>query len=446
MSARWSNHRLWHLGSPLQWAIWDALVAMGSMLLAFRLAPASKMIALVETHIRALPAAGIFATSSLLVSYALGSAYYTRFRSRSRVVLLILMLTLVALGLTSLVISFAIYKQIGRHIIGICALLFFGIEASVRLFWLGRITAASHHIIICSDAVYAEELCGLLKKATFPFDIVAIFGSEETDISRLQSALAAQSVHEIVVHDIPGSLKSQLLAPIDRGVAVSSMDAFAERHFLKIPCTFISPDWFFQIDFKQHHPFYHSTKRLLDILLALLGGLLAAPLLLVAILAIKLESRGPVMYTQIRVGQFQRPFIIWKLRTMRVGSECGGAQWAKTRDPRVTRIGRVLRKSRIDEIPQFWNILRGDMALIGPRPERPEFVDRLTQTIPFYRQRHLLKPGLTGWAQICYRYGSSEADAREKLSYDLYYLKNASLLLDLQILLQTIGAVARGSR
>ena len=184
----------------------------------------------------------------------------------------------------------------------------------------------------------------------------------------------------------------------------------------------------------------------MDIALSLVGTLLSAPILIVAIALIKLTSRGPVFYSQKRVGVGQNVFTIWKLRSMRIDSEKSGPQWAKAKDPRVTRVGRLFRKTRIDELPQFWNILHGEMSFIGPRPERPEFVEKLAGSIPYYRQRHLIKPGLTGWAQICYQYGASEEDAREKLSYDLYYLKNASFMLDMQIILQTIGAIAKGAR
>ena len=416
------------------------------MLAAFRLSPAYRNIAFVDTHVKALPAAAIFAVASFFTSYALGLGHYGNLRSRSRIALLVLLLSLFAMGAASLVLSSIFYKQIGRHIVAIGTALFFVTEAVVRIFWHSRVASVTHNIVICSDDAYARELRVLLESASFHVQVLSVLRCESIDASILHATLADQRLHEIVIHGLPAALKPQLLEAIDQEVAVSSMDAFAERHFLKIPCNFIDADWFFQIDFKQHHPFYYRTKRLLDILFSVTGGLLASPALLIACLAIKLESRGPIFYSQVRVGQLQKPFTIWKLRTMRVDSESSGPQWARTGDPRVTRVGILLRKTRIDEIPQFWNIFCGEMALIGPRPERPEFVAKLAQTIPFYRQRHLAKPGLTGWAQICYRYGASEADAREKLSYDLYYLKNASPLLDLQILLQTVSAVAKGAR
>ena len=170
------------------------------------------------------------------------------------------------------------------------------------------------------------------------------------------------------------------------------------------------------------------------------------PLIILAAIASKIESQDPVFYSQIRIGAMGRPFRIWKLRSMSADSEQNGPQWATLADPRVTKVGRLLRRTRIDETPQFWNILRGDMSLIGPRPERPEFVEKLAEKIPYYNQRHLLKPGLTGWAQINYPYGASTEDSLQKLKYDLYYVKHVSISLDVQIILSTVGAVMKGAR
>ncbi len=160
------------------------------------------------------------------------------------------------------------------------------------------------------------------------------------------------------------------------------------------------------------------------------------------ILAIRLDSRGPVFYTQTRVGKGGRLFQVVKFRTMRQDAEAAnGAQWADNNDPRVTRVGKLLRSSRLDEIPQLWCVLRGDMAFVGPRPERPEFVEWLSKEIPYYGVRHMVRPGVTGWAQIKYKYGSTVDDAREKLQYDLFYIKNASIGLDLLIVFQTVKTV-----
>jgi exopolysaccharide biosynthesis polyprenyl glycosylphosphotransferase len=181
---------------------------------------------------------------------------------------------------------------------------------------------------------------------------------------------------------------------------------------------------------------------------AFVGALLSLPIALVTAILIKLDSPGPVLYKQERVGQNGRPFTLMKFRSMRTDAEKNGPVWACDKDDRATRVGRIIRMIRVDEIPQFWNILRGDMNFVGPRPERPHFVAQLAEEIPYYEQRHLIAPGLTGWAQIKYPYGSSIEDARQKLQYDLYYIKNQSLVLDAIILFETVKTIlfGRGAR
>jgi sugar transferase (PEP-CTERM system associated) len=189
---------------------------------------------------------------------------------------------------------------------------------------------------------------------------------------------------------------------------------------------------------------YRRLRRAIDVVYSLIGIALSFPLMALTAVAIRIESPGPVIYTQERVGLHGRKFRIFKLRSMREDAESNGPVWACENDPRMTRVGRVIRRLHIDEIPQFFNILRGEMSLIGPRPERPEFVERLGERIPYYSERHLVKPGLTGWAQVSHPYGASFEDAREKLQYDLYYIKNQSLLLDAIILLGTARVVLFG--
>ncbi|OQZ05347.1 MAG: hypothetical protein B6D36_10580, partial [Planctomycetes bacterium UTPLA1] len=195
-----------------------------------------------------------------------------------------------------------------------------------------------------------------------------------------------------------------------------------------------------------HRQEHSIVKRLLDFIIAGTALILALPLMLLIALATRLTSRGPVFYTQTRVGQGGRTFSLYKFRTMIPDAEAGGSTWATANDPRVTRVGRVLRCMRLDELPQLWNIIKGDMSLVGPRPERPEFVVPLSTIIPYYEERHLIKPGLTGWAQINYPYGSTIADARRKLQLDLYYMKHTSLELDLIVMLRTFGTFFLGSR
>jgi len=183
---------------------------------------------------------------------------------------------------------------------------------------------------------------------------------------------------------------------------------------------------------------YAMVKRLVDWVAGLLGSLLVCLLVPVVALLVRLDDGGPVFFRQERVGRGGRTFLIWKFRTMRAGAEPNGPVWASRHDRRVTRVGRVLRRTRLDELPQFFNVLRGDMALVGPRPERPRFVNLLARTVPFYERRHLVRPGVTGWATVRFGYGDSVTDKWRSHEYDLYYLKHRSLLLDLEILARTV--------
>jgi exopolysaccharide biosynthesis polyprenyl glycosylphosphotransferase len=185
-----------------------------------------------------------------------------------------------------------------------------------------------------------------------------------------------------------------------------------------------------------------AVRRVVSVIISLIGLTLSLPLLPLIMLAIRLDSAGPIFYTQTRVGKNGRLFKVVKFRTMRQDAEAAnGPQWADNNDPRVTRVGKILRTSRLDEIPQMWCVLKGDMAFVGPRPERPEFIERLIEEIPYYGVRHMVRPGITGWAQIKYKYGSTVEDSREKLQYDLFYIKNHSIGLDLLIMFLTIKIV-----
>jgi exopolysaccharide biosynthesis polyprenyl glycosylphosphotransferase len=228
-----------------------------------------------------------------------------------------------------------------------------------------------------------------------------------------------------------------------RGVCIYSLPDFFERFRMKVPPASLQDDWFaFSSGFKLlHSSSYAKVKRLGDVLLAGMLLLLFLPLFAAVALAIKLDSPGPIFYAQTRTGLNQELIKVYKFRSMHQNAEAKGAQWACKHDPRVTRIGRFLRQSRIDELPQLFNVLTGQMSLIGPRPERPEFDQELAVKIPYYNTRYLIRPGITGWAQVLYPYGASVEDAYQKLSYDLYYLKNYSLFLDLRIVLKTIRVV-----
>jgi exopolysaccharide biosynthesis polyprenyl glycosylphosphotransferase len=227
---------------------------------------------------------------------------------------------------------------------------------------------------------------------------------------------------------------------------VVSFDHFLEWTFGRVSVWDVSPSWFMSLLHAYSRPYSRLTQRALDVSLACLALLVMLPTMLVIALLVRRSGRGRVLYRQLRVGEGGAPFEILKFRTMTIGAEAdGNATWAGESDPRVTRIGRSLRKYRFDELPQLWNVLRGEMSIVGPRPERPEFVAVLEHDIPHWSRRLLVKPGLTGWAQICNGYTADLSGAADKLAYDLYYIKHRSLLLDLTIVLRTAGVVLRGA-
>jgi len=267
-------------------------------------------------------------------------------------------------------------------------------------------------------------------------------------IDEIDTVIARHRIDHVVVDpNVAGlpTVDEAIQRCLEQGCRVSDQPTFTEKLLGEVPAEAIDTQWFLLADVATDGG-YDAVKRLYDVAAALVGLTVTLPLWPLIALAIRLDSPGPVFYRQRRVGRHGRCFTIYKFRTMRTDAEAGGVQWAAAGDPRVTRLGRFLRKSRLDEFPQFWNILRGDMSLVGPRPERPEFVEQLARQIPHYRQRHLIKPGLTGWAQINYRYGASVADAHRKLCYDLYYLKHRSVDLDGAIIIRTIGTFLLGSR
>jgi sugar transferase (PEP-CTERM system associated) len=225
------------------------------------------------------------------------------------------------------------------------------------------------------------------------------------------------------------------------GVNIVEYLSFWEREKGQIDLDALQPSWLFFSDGFRMSWFVNSVKRSFDVLVSLLFLTATAPVIAATAIAIRLEGKGPIFYVQERVGLGGRPFNLMKFRSMSVNAEQEGPKWAAANDQRITRIGAFIRKTRIDEIPQVINVLRGDMSFIGPRPERPFFVQTLIQEIPYYAERHRVKPGISGWAQINYPYGASVEDAWQKLTYDLYYVKNRSLFLDMVILLQTARVV-----
>jgi sugar transferase (PEP-CTERM system associated) len=267
---------------------------------------------------------------------------------------------------------------------------------------------------------------------------------ETVDAERLAAFTRDCRASEIIIatDDRRGLPVHPLLGCKARGIAVTDFLSFCERESGRVDLEALQPSWLIFSDGFRMSWVARAVKRSFDVVVSAAMLVLTLPLLLFTALAIKLEDGGPIFYSQERVGLFGKTFTLYKFRSMRVDAESNnGPQWAEKQDARITRVGGFIRKVRIDELPQLANVLNGDMSFIGPRPERPYFVEQLNRHIPFYGERHAVKPGITGWAQIMYPYGASLQDARHKLSYDLYYVKNHTLLLDLIVLIQTVRVI-----
>ncbi|MCB1823068.1 MAG: TIGR03013 family PEP-CTERM/XrtA system glycosyltransferase [Candidatus Competibacteraceae bacterium] len=321
-------------------------------------------------------------------------------------------------------------------------------------------------VLVLGVGEHAAEIESLQQQGTMGFLVPGYIQVHEHETPRVPAGRMLQVTNnlakladELHVDEIVVAMDDRRKGfPVDEilsckidGIAISHFLGFFERQTGKVQLEALKPSSIIFAEGFQGMGLRSTVKRVLDVTASLLLLALTWPFMLAAALAIWLESggRGPVLYRQTRVGFKDRPFEVIKFRSMVVDAEKDGkARWAGKNDSRITRVGAVLRETRIDELPQLFNVLRGDMSFVGPRPERPQFVADLCQKIPCYSMRHMVKPGITGWAQICYPYGASEQDAREKLQYDLYYIKNYSFFFDVVILLQTVHTIlwGRGAR
>lgn len=317
-------------------------------------------------------------------------------------------------------------------------------------------------LLVLGVGQQAAQLEELQRHKTSSFSIIGYIQVHENEDLGIPSARMLQVTaklsdlaDELSIDEIVVAMDDRRMGfPIDEvleckinGLQISNFLAFFERQSGKIQLNALRPSNLIFADGFQLAMVNWLAKRLFDLVSSSILLVLTSPIMLLTVVAIWLESggRGPILYWQSRVGFNENTFDVVKFRSMRVDAEkAGQAVWATKGDPRITRVGKVIRDTRIDELPQLYNVLRGDMSFVGPRPERPQFVAELAKKIPFYSMRHMVKPGITGWAQICFPYGASEEDAREKLEYDLYYIKNYSLFFDVVILLQTVHTVFWG--
>ncbi len=318
--------------------------------------------------------------------------------------------------------------------------------------WLVQLPILVERVYVLGTGERAQRVVqGLRQNPEIGVEIASWTGKMEGAVTRdsvaahLLEVVHKQKVHRVIVAmpDRRGTIPMRELLDLRmQGVKIEEAATWLEKISGKIEVENLYPSWLVYGQGFRRSTAFIVIRRVVSVIISLLGLTLSLPLLPLIVLAIRFDSKGPVFYTQARVGKGGRVFNVVKFRTMRQDAEAAnGPQWAGNNDPRVTRVGKFLRVSRLDEIPQLWCVLKGDMAFVGPRPERPEFIEWLSKEIPYYGVRHMVRPGLTGWAQVKYKYGSTVADAREKLQYDLFYIKNASIGLDLLIMFLTVKTV-----
>ncbi len=405
------------------------------------------------------------AFAAFLVSFYLTGLYEANRVVRWRATVLSAIIGIsVATLVTVLVFYFAVRPLLGPKILVPVSLGLFLAVVSVR--WLmARLTAFgffTQRALVVGSAREAEETIQLIRHTPQPgFKVYGIIAESPEmvgkpiegvpvvgELADLPVAMETYNVTTIIVatsQETEWAVLKQLRPYRYRGTALMDLMALHEQLAKEIPLAYVNDDWLMAASMNNSRLHIAKIKRLMDIVTATAGLVLSAPFWVVVPLLIKLTSRGPVLYRQERLGRESMPFTVLKFRTMRADAEAQtGAVWAGEDDPRITGLGRWLRKLRIDEIPQFINVLQGSMSLVGPRPERPEFVKELSEKIPFYGERLLVQPGLTGWAQVNFPYTSSIEETRRKLQYDLYYIKHMSFPLDSLVLLRTVKIVLFG--
>lgn len=414
------------------------------------------------------PRSLVFAAVLVLALVALG-LYQPRLRESWLAVLARQTIGFVFGGIGVVLLYYIIPQAyVGRGILALALVIAFPLVVLVRMVFLRLVDveALKRRVLVIGAGARAASIIRQMRRRVdrrgfHLVGFVALPGEEmrvpEEQLLDMPADLLgwvrSEGVNEIVVgpDDRRGKLPMQQLLDCRlMGVAISSLSTFFERESGRVQMDLTDPSWLLFSGGFDATPLRRVSKRAFDMTSALLVLLVTWPFMLLTAGAIMAESgrRQPVLYRQQRVGEHGNSFALVKFRSMRTDAEKEGARWASENDDRVTRVGRFIRKTRLDELPQLWNVLRGDMSVVGPRPERPVFVEQLAQSIRYYPMRHCVKPGLTGWAQLNYPYGASEKDAAEKLKYDLYYVKNHSLLLDTMILMQTVEVVlfGRGAR
>ena len=444
---------------PSTWMLVDISILLIGVFAAFTTFPPPQQ--LVTPHVEFWQASAVFAFAVIIASLVFGLYERETIMSRSRILTRIGLTASTATVLAYAVIYIVMYATVSRRVSALAMSLFVGGGAVIRLgaWWVahrvhgGLLVVGSRALFESFKAAQANDLLHeyrLLGYATSGEDSkgtsndASCVGTVAEQIERLGQL----GVTDIVVGDDAArdpNVMEWMVPCLQHGCRVTNEAIFYEKATGQILVDQITPSWFLFADLKVHCDEKATLKRMIDLCLAGIGLCLSLPLWPLIAIAIRLCDGGPVFYSQSRVGQHGKTFRLYKFRTMRPDAEDGASVWCRPNDTRVTRVGRFLRRTRLDELPQLFNVLIGHMSIVGPRPERPDIVRELCSKLPFYAERHLVKPGITGWAQISFRYGASIEDARRKLQFDLYYLKNMSFELDTIILFRTAGTFLRGA-
>ncbi len=412
-------------------------------------------------HASLLQAWGTMGAAMFFSSLVFGLHERETVHSRSRILTRLMVTCATTIILTYAVVYVLMYTSMSRRVVGSAIGMLMVVGGSVRLFACWAMHRVPRTLVIVGPGSVSNSLVRAFRKgfldqyrlAGYVDDLLEadapIYGVKRLGSTKdLAKVCDRHGIQEIVVGAEAATdqkVMQSVLPCLRHGCRVTNEATFYEKATGQILVDEITPHWFLYADLQVHCQRRQALKRAFDIVTSIVGIIMTIPLVPIIAVLTKLDDGGPVFYSQTRVGQRGKPFTLHKFRTMRVGAESKVAVWATKDDPRVTRIGRLLRRTRLDELPQFYNILLGQMSVVGPRPERPTLVDTLTEEIAYYNERHLVKPGLTGWAQIGFRYGASIEDAKRKLQFDLYYVKNMGIELDLMILLRTMGVFVRGA-
>ena len=437
--------------NPRWWMVYDLPVAFFTPWLAY------VILGLKDRHFEAglILMAG-FSVAVLLAANICGLYDRGIFLSWSKVIIALtatIVISVVAFGFFTNVL---LLKKVGRFVLLYSGLIFFLAAFIPRIAGVLLSKRYKRRIVMVgcpnSDSQLYLKLRGNRDYLEF-LGYCAEDGNSDSEcignIADIPRICSRESVDYLVVcrgyMERPDILK-QCFESLHSKCKLSDEWSFYEEIFEEVPVNSITESWFFTSKINITNQWQAFLKRMIDILMAGSGLILSLPLIPLIWVLVRLTSWGPALYAQVRCGHLGKPFKLYKFRTMVLNAERNGAEWATEKDPRVTPFGSFLRKTRLDELPQLWNVLKGDMSFVGPRPERPELVKVIEKEVPYFTFRNWARPGITGLAQIRYRYGASVEDARKKLQYDLYYIKNWSILLDLQIILRTIAVLMKGAR